>query len=618
MSEPRSQHQRRTRGESSQADLVPPQPLVSTHQRRRRSATDSHDGREGFSGPSYTITLPQDHNIIPGQSPGHGDSGNKPIGYRTVFLDDVGPLHTSQSNRPSSLLKEVHKHHPTAFDVVTEYSCSPGQFATLGSGSPDLSTSPRAMEVASLRGKRRLDIFSPAILHALRVVVQYWPDLALASECLTLHEPFSVLVHHMDALADYRQAFAEPVFSEPCIETLHTYDHLGLLLDYIERETMPGVLEERERHKRQCATFEYLWLLFKPGSDVVVTVNDQSSRSFAPYLRGYVVEGIDMPSSTNIYREDHSGMTIRLWGLDSDGSTVGIVASEHHIEPYDGEIEVKRLQVLPAVWPWHGAADDSVKKMLEDNGGEAYDLLTPQCKQHTGKSTHFPYNDLEGLVMVDSKTWYADNTSDRPRLMRQPYQGLGVTGCHCSSCSSRPPREKNIFTGYNNIDAPTEKLTAHQSFLFPTRVRAFHFQTRTWHLVDVSNLKEPEFEPKILDTLVMKQERIEMIKALSQKFVRHDDDRKQAQREFWSADFIKGKGRSQVILLHGKPGVGKTYTAECIAVYTRRPLMTLTCADIGTDPEEVEENLASNFAAAKNWGALVLIDEADIYMEVSV
>lgn len=29
----------------------------------------------------------------------------------------------------------------------------------------------------------------------------------------------------------------------------------------------------------------------------------------------------------------------------------------------------------------------------------------------------------------------------------------------------------------------------------------------------------------------------------------------------WSADFVKGKGEGLIFLLHGKPGVGKTYTA---------------------------------------------------------
>lgn len=41
----------------------------------------------------------------------------------------------------------------------------------------------------------------------------------------------------------------------------------------------------------------------------------------------------------------------------------------------------------------------------------------------------------------------------------------------------------------------------------------------------------------------------------------------------------------------------------------------MTCSDIGVKPENIEANLLSWFKAAENWGAIMLIDEADIYME---
>lgn len=43
--------------------------------------------------------------------------------------------------------------------------------------------------------------------------------------------------------------------------------------------------------------------------------------------------------------------------------------------------------------------------------------------------------------------------------------------------------------------------------------------------------------------------------------------------------------------------------------------MVLTSSDIGTNPETVEANLTRNFKTAKSWGAVLLIDEADVYME---
>ena len=43
--------------------------------------------------------------------------------------------------------------------------------------------------------------------------------------------------------------------------------------------------------------------------------------------------------------------------------------------------------------------------------------------------------------------------------------------------------------------------------------------------------------------------------------------------------------------------------------------MSLTISDIGTDPVRAEQNLNYYFERAKLWDAIILIDEADIYME---
>jgi hypothetical protein len=43
--------------------------------------------------------------------------------------------------------------------------------------------------------------------------------------------------------------------------------------------------------------------------------------------------------------------------------------------------------------------------------------------------------------------------------------------------------------------------------------------------------------------------------------------------------------------------------------------MTLSTSDIGTTAEAVEGNLQHHFTRAKSWGAILLIDEADIYLE---
>lgn len=83
----------------------------------------------------------------------------------------------------------------------------------------------------------------------------------------------------------------------------------------------------------------------------------------------------------------------------------------------------------------------------------------------------------------------------------------------------------------------------------------------------------------------------------------------------WSSDFVANKGRGQLLLLHGKPGVGKTTAAECIAEQTERPLLSITCGDLGISSSQVERELTRWLRLGHLWNAVLLFDEADVFLE---
>lgn len=62
-------------------------------------------------------------------------------------------------------------------------------------------------------------------------------------------------------------------------------------------------------------------------------------------------------------------------------------------------------------------------------------------------------------------------------------------------------------------------------------------------------------------------------------------------------------------------GTGKTLTAECVAEYQKRPLYAISCGDLGTDPERLEVKLKEVFNYAVAWKAILLLDEADIFLQ---
>jgi hypothetical protein len=45
------------------------------------------------------------------------------------------------------------------------------------------------------------------------------------------------------------------------------------------------------------------------------------------------------------------------------------------------------------------------------------------------------------------------------------------------------------------------------------------------------------------------------------------------------------------------------------------PLLRIDTATLGSSMQDIEENLSSTFRAAERWKAIVLLDEADVFLE---
>ncbi|KAH8790709.1 P-loop containing nucleoside triphosphate hydrolase protein [Hyaloscypha finlandica] len=80
-------------------------------------------------------------------------------------------------------------------------------------------------------------------------------------------------------------------------------------------------------------------------------------------------------------------------------------------------------------------------------------------------------------------------------------------------------------------------------------------------------------------------------------------------------DLIAGKCNGLIMLLHRSPGTAKTLTAESVAEIAEMPLYNVTCGDIGTSADEVEKYLQSVLVLGKTWNCVLLLDEADVFLE---
>lgn len=73
-----------------------------------------------------------------------------------------------------------------------------------------------------------------------------------------------------------------------------------------------------------------------------------------------------------------------------------------------------------------------------------------------------------------------------------------------------------------------------------------------------------------------------------------------------------------LVLLHGGPGVGKTTAGRYAAEYTRRPLLSISSADIVKDDGNAEETLKRILDRAERWKAILLLENVELmFSEIS-
>ena len=150
--------------------------------------------------------------------------------------------------------------------------------------------------------------------------------------------------------------------------------------------------------------------------------------------------------------------------------------------------------------------------------------------------------------------------------------------------------------------------------LLPQRVVAYTFQDRKFVLLDCQFLKPLPVAEDAFKDLRIDDHHKRVIKSLVKTHLRVHASQRESPNSIPGQDLIRGKGDGLFVLLHGVPGVGKTATAEAVAQASKKPLFPITCGDIGTSPQVVSATLTSIFRLAHKWDAILLLDEADVFL----
>jgi hypothetical protein len=133
-------------------------------------------------------------------------------------------------------------------------------------------------------------------------------------------------------------------------------------------------------------------------------------------------------------------------------------------------------------------------------------------------------------------------------------------------------------------------------------ISCFNLAHHRSYSIPVTELTPYTYNPALREMLVLPDDHKSLIDALV------------GDLEIISDDIIEGKSGGTTILLQGRPGTGKTLSAEVYSEAVQKPLYRVHSGQLGLDAKDMEETLEDVMKRATLLNAILLIDEADVYL----
>ena len=243
------------------------------------------------------------------------------------------------------------------------------------------------------------------------------------------------------------------------------------------------------------------------------------------------------------------------------------------------------------------------------------DLFTTTAKF---QQTH--EKQVNGRIIVDPDTFLASNPDAMTRLdpdlslsrdsssgfsyNNDDYDSLGDLDLSLPAKEAKDERPKqDTFKIYWNDEK--YEMSDEQAVIASPYTQGFDLVQKEWIEVLVDDVQDIAWDDTCFDKLAVD----ENVKSTLITLVElHEESRMKFR------DIVARKGVGRVFLLHGPPGAGKTLTAETISEHVRKPLYYATSGELGTDVTQAESSLQKIFNLAQTWAAVLLIDEADVFL----
>ncbi|KAK4972111.1 hypothetical protein LTR42_006617 [Elasticomyces elasticus] len=386
----------------------------------------------------------------------------------------------------------------------------------------------------------------------------------VVDEMLNLTEPLRI--YQRTAVFSNNLLQAPYIFYYHCKDILAEYaaslpilpaGELQLLLNYFEQH-VSAAREEVERTLGHGLVKAYMVpYLFGPG-ELLIVVTKGSETVVA--LQSDSMQGIVRQTERRSTRAGHYAVnwTCYIGELAFDGHFHRITTKTRFEMPRDEDRPIVGLPVYPLKY-----ASLELREELLHRGRTSYSCTLSQYVTYDSDKDGMAQGMAEMRYMIDVQAFHLMHPDEaRPR------------GTLLSESEMSPEDDDFLLQ-------------------MPLQTQGFRMFDKTWQTLLVKNIRPVRWNKAAFDSLAIGDDH----KLLTEALVRNKIDRDQG------IDFIEGKGTGLIVLLHG------------VAEIAEKPLYRVTCGDVGTDAVEVEKYLESVFNLGRRWKSVVLMDEADVFLE---
>lgn len=458
-------------------------------------------------------------------------------------------------------------------------------------------------------------IQSPVLKKLLERVLKGYPGVTPGLKRLEFDGRFQPLIHRW---AELKAAIEKLDPNSDSEDERLTREHAGVLYDLLQKEFKETIDASQDMKSKGVMTYEHLWTLFQPGA-IVYCRNDGQETAVKLSDTRYGQDSCDRPC-----------FWVRAKYVDWNGTSFGTTNLNVKILAFAGTKPIHQLAAYPI--EFHHDTEGLRKRLLE-RGTKFEALAGSHYKGYHGLAWREDnwgkkqkYN-IKGRVVIDTYGWnrfepnysiYTNPLTDKdtPSGIRDTSRDDEVNGDDdddddddMSYAGSEVDYDGMPADGDfadEDDEGKRPALTEEQKLISSPLVRGYSLKSKQWLNMFVNSVREIEWQTNAFESLVLPANQKELILGFTetQRKVKASFD-----------DVIEGKGKGIILLLCGPPGVGKTLTAESVAEEMRVPLYMMSAGDLGLDPSSVEEKLSDILEMCTKWNAILLLDEADVFLE---